>query len=289
LGLGDLSPLNPPPEDHWLVVLKGYFDGGNQADIRRYDRVTLATICGTCAQWNPLESAWRGVLALHKAPFLHTTDAISLNKEFSKKKGWSDDKVNLLISDCVKIIADHLYVPAGTFPIDIPFNPQVAKQGVMAVTLTIPLDAYRKARNVVFKLPTSVTEICTSESLGFLFKWGRLIGAERYELYFDQGEPFFGHVYDRKHSKKARRQITLMPQVVHIGEVDMRVSPALQIADLFAWCINHNDDTRRDWHRRLNGLDWRSLILDYEHLVKPTPGALERTAAWNLPKRRVTP
>jgi hypothetical protein len=271
------------------VVLKGYFDGGNQADSRSYDRISIALTCGTCEQWTALELAWKDVLAAHGAPFLHTTNAVSLKKEFSRTKGWSDNKVNVLVSDCVDVIANHFYVPAGPFPIDIPFNPQITKQGLMAVTLTIPLNDYQKAKNVVFKLPANVTEICASESLGFLFKWGRLIGVEWYELYFDQGEPFYGHVADRKCNPRAKKQITLMEKVVHLGKSDMRVSPALQMADLFAWCINHNDNTRRDWHRKLNDLPWRSLILDYEHLTKPTPGALERTAAWNLPKRRPNP
>ncbi len=271
------------------MVLKGYFDGGNQADIRLYDRISLATVCGTCGQWSDFESSWKNVLASHKAEYLHTTDAIGLQKDFSNDKGWDDGKVNAFISDCVEVIRNHHYVPAGPFPVDIPFNPQVAKQGLMAVTLTIPLDDYRKARNAVFKLPESVTEISASESLGFLFKWGKLIGAEWYELYFDQGEPFYGHVDDRKRNPRSKKQITPMEKVVHLGKSDMRISPALQMADLFAWCINHNDDTRRDWHLKLNDLPWRSLILDYEHLIRPTPGALERTAAWNLPKRRPNP
>jgi hypothetical protein len=167
----------------------------------------------------------------------------------------------------------------------------ILKAGLMVVTLTIPLSDYKRAREYNPKLPNSVTEICTSESLGYCFKWGRGIGAEWYELYFDQGEPFYGHVCDRRDGKKSKKQITLMERVVHIGESDMRAVPALQMADLFAWCINHNDVVRRKWHERLHAVpwgSWPSLILDYGHLTNPTPGALERTAAWKLPRRRPT-
>jgi hypothetical protein len=286
--LASLSPTSFIPKDWWLVALKGYFDGGNQADSHQYDRITLATACGTCEQWKEFESAWSLVLDAHKAPFLHTTDAVSLQKEFSRTKGWDNKKIDTMISSCVDIIEGHLYVPEGIVPLGVPFGGSINKSGLMVVTLTIPLKDYDRARKVVTSLPNSVTEICTTESLGFCFQWGRKIGMESYQLYFDQGEPFYGHVCDRKSNKKARKQINPMKNVVHLGESDMRNVPALQVADLFAWCINHNDDVRREWHARLNRLpNWSSTILDYDHLVKPTPGALERTAAWNLPKRKV--
>jgi len=267
------------------VVLKGYFDAGNQADSRRYDRITLATACGTGDQWHDLESAWKEILVTHKAPFLHTTNSVCLQKEFSKDKGWNHGKVDRFISDCVGAIEHHLSVPGKIIIPGSPFR-NVTKPGLYVVTLTIPLDDYRRARGVRSSLPNSVTEICASESLGLCFNWGRHVGAQWYELYFDQGEPFYGHVYDRKHNKKSRKAITPMDKVVHLGELDMRVVPALQMADLFAWCINHNDAVSRKWHERLHSLYWDSLILDYDHLLKPTPGALERTAAWKLPRRK---
>jgi hypothetical protein len=289
LSLGDLSPLNPPPKEHLLVVLKGYFDGGNQVDSRRYDRITLATALGTSEQWCDLESAWKGVLDSHGADFLHTTNAVCLQKEFSKNKGWTDDRVNDLISDCVNVIEQHIVVP-GRIVIPDRFGfllPNIARSGLNIFTFTIPLADYRRARKINPKLPNSVTEVCTTESLGICFKWGRRIGAEWYELYFDQGEPFYGHVHDRWHNRKSKKQITLMNRVVHVRESDMRVVRALQIADLFAWCINHVNDVRRKWHERLNRLPWDSLILDYGRLLKPIPGKLERTAAWNLPTRKL--
>jgi hypothetical protein len=262
------------------VILKCYFDGGNEANSLRYDRITLATTCGTDEQWTAFESEWNEVLARHKAPFLHTTDAVSLQQEFSAKNGWTRESVGAFIIDCVAVIENHLSIPG-------PFG-NIAKPGLHIVTLTIPLDDYRRAKITDPKLPNSVTEICTSESLGFCFKWGRRIGAEEYHLYFDQGEPFYGHVYDRRHNRKSKKAITPMDKVIYLGEADMRVTPALQLADLFAWCINHNDAVTREWHGRLHSLPWDSLYLDYSLLLQPMPGALERTETWNLPKRRAT-
>ncbi len=270
------------------MVLKSYFDGGNQADSRQYDRITLATVCGTCEQWSGLESDWKSVLSAHKAPFLHTTDAIGLQKEFSKDRGWTNDKVDSFIFGCVDVIAQHILIPGRLF-IPRSYFRSIGKPGLLPYTMTIRLDDYKKARARDPRLPVAVTEICASESLGMCFKWGRNIGMQRYELFFDQGEPFYGHVYDRKHNKKSKKDITLMSEVAHIGELDMRDVPALQVADLFAWCINHNDDVRRKWHEQLHALPWDSHRLNEEELLNSTPGALERTVRWNLPKRKPTP
>jgi len=70
--LEQLSPASFNPEDWWLVVLKGYFDGAKTADA---DRVTLASVSGTCDEWAPAERAWKQIIADHKAPPLHTTNA----------------------------------------------------------------------------------------------------------------------------------------------------------------------------------------------------------------------
>ena len=196
--------------------------------------------------------------------------------------------MDALISDFVSVIDQHMVAPGKVIiPGPYGYRQNVAKSGLFITTLTVPLRDYRRARRINPKLPNSVTEICTTESLGFCFKWGKLIGADLYELYFDQGEPFYGHVRDRHDKKKAKKDIPLMSKVAALAEVNMRVYPAMQVADLFAWCANHIDDVRRNWHTRLNRLDWHSLVLDYRRLLNPIPGALERTAAWKLPLRRI--
>ena len=272
------------------MVLKGYFDGGNQPDRTRYDRVTLAAALGTIEQWTPLESAWEEVRLAHEAPPLHTTDAIGLHKDFSKKKGWDNRKVDNFISACIDVIEQHIVIPSNLFvpdPSGRGWRKGISRNGLNVFTFTIPLDDYEKAKKIVPKLPPSCTEICLTETLGLVFGWGKRLGADYYELYFDENEPFYGHFCDRRNNKKSRREITLMRKVAHHGQSNAKISPALQIADLFAWCANHIKDVRREWHRRLNYLPLDSLILDEKLLLNPIPGALERTAAWKLPTRSV--
>ena len=92
------------------MILKSYFDGGNQADGLHGDCITLATACGTGEQWDMFESAWNEVLQKHNASFLHTTEAVSLQQAFHKDKGWNRESVDALISDCVDVISAHLCV-----------------------------------------------------------------------------------------------------------------------------------------------------------------------------------
>ena len=259
------------------MVLKSYFDGANQPD-----RIVLATVSGTSNQWEKFESTWRKILYKHKATHLHTTDAVSLQKEFSVEKGWDKTSVNAFIEDCLMGISKHIAQPPT------PHRPHI-KPGLRATTLTIYLDDYKEARKSLPKLPVTVTDLCLSESLGFCFKWGRYIGARQYEMYFDQGEPFYGHLCDRMNSKKARKDVPLLDAIAHKSESNMRDVPAKQMANLLAWCISHNENATRMWHRQLNDLPWSSLYLDEKYLSQPTEGRLEQAEQWGMPRRKPNP
>jgi hypothetical protein len=268
------------------VVLKSYFDGAQTANN---DRVTLACICGTCDEWTPAESSWETVITDHKAPPWHTTNAYALQKEFDSKKGWTNEKVNAYASACADVLESFLAQPGKILvPTPSGYLPNIVKAGLNGITMTIPVDDFRRAREVVPNFPNSISELCASEILGFVFRYGKRLGVKGYQLYFDRNESFYGHVRDRWNCKKSRKQVPELNKVLHVGESPMAISPALQMADLFGWCINHQDNVRRNWHKRVGDLSWDSYILSYKYLIKPTPGALERTTAWNLPKRKRT-
>lgn len=268
------------------MVLKSYFDGANKADLSQYDRVVLATVSGDCEQWDGFIADWNDVLTRYNVPYLHVTDALTFNGPFSWSKGWSDRLVDDFICDCVRVARRHAAMPSlveGEF-----------RGGLRAVTMTIYLEDYKKAREANPLIPNSVYELCTSEVLGFVFRWGRKVGAEQHHLYFDQGEAFRGHAIDRVNSDRVKDESPIFNNVVVNAEVNMRHTPGLQLADLFAWCISHNDDTdKRLWHRALNDLpvfpSWESVFMNEKYLANPTPGALERTAEWRLPRRGMKP
>lgn len=266
-----LSPFSPIPRDHLLVVTKSYFDCA-----LRPAAVSVATVSGTISQWDRFDKSWSAVVAKHGAGFLHTTDAVALKEDF--REGWTDDSVDAFIWDCVSVIDDCILKPSP-----IPGIP--LRDGLMAVTLTIGLEDYRRARGRNNTLPNNIYDVLATETASFAFKWGKHIGANWYHLYYDQGESLCGHIRTRMRNRKVVRDVPILKKIANIAEPNMRVTPALQMADLFAWCISHNDRVLRSWHKRLHGLQWNSLDLPYELLIRPMKGVFERTAKWKLPVR----
>jgi len=261
------------------VVLKSYFDGSNQADSSQYDRISIAAVCGTGKQWKRFDRDWNKVLYRHRAGYLHTTDAVSLRNDFKKEKGWTVRRVDSFIGDCVGVIERHMMIPDGVLG-------KRPKEGLYPVTLTILFDDWVRAVKTLPDLPNSIEELCATESLGFVLRWGKHIGTKKYELHFDRGEKFYGHIHDRWTHPKAKKDIELMKDVISVDEAISTHVPALQMADLFAWCINHVNKETREWHIRMHRLPWRAPLLDYEHLIKPIPRVLDSIASWKLPPRK---
>jgi len=260
------------------VALKSYFDGSNHADSSQYDRISIATVCGMREQWRRFDPAWKKVLSRHRAEYLHTTDAVSLRNDFAKEKGWDKTRVDSFISDCVDVIEKQMFVPSG-------FRDWTPRMGLYPITLTIPFDDWVRAKKTKPELPETIEELCATESVSFAFKWGRHIGAAKYQLYFDRGEKFYGFIHDRWCHPKAQKDIETMKNVINVEKSIARFVPALQMADLLAWSINRANQETREWHMRLHTLPYRSALLDYAHLINPRLGVLELRESWGLPRR----
>src|ERR1019366_5069030 len=107
--LEDLSPFSIVPRDHMLTVLKSYFDGGNEADSKQYEILTLAAFSGAVGHWRKFDREWKTTVCIkHGAEYVHTTDAISLKRSFAE---WTHKKVEALLSDCVAVIERHAAIP----------------------------------------------------------------------------------------------------------------------------------------------------------------------------------
>src|SRR5579859_3345504 len=255
----ELSPLMTVPRNHLLMVLKCYFDGGNEADSQQYSVVTLAAFSGTVSPWEKFEIAWNKNLKAHGAPYLHTTDAVGLTGVFSKRNGWTETKVEKFIADCVGIIERCAAVKAGR---------KIVKNGIRPVTITVILSDFKKALEENPKLMT-VEHLCATQCVPTCVLYGRLImGADQFQLFFDQGEPFYGHIHDRMTNKKSRAD-TLWKHVVHAGESNMRNVPALQAADVLAWSVNHyfeENRARYNWQSRILGVDRDGEVFNLDYL-----------------------
>jgi hypothetical protein len=100
-----------------------------------------------------------------------------------------------------------------------------------------------------------------------------------------------GHITQRARNKKSRRHLKLLfDRILSIGEADMRRVMALQLADLYAWCISHKTAKhRRKWHNRiLNQRKWIDDHYGYDAIVKVNETMVELTKSWSLPPTRAT-
>ena len=100
-----------------------------------------------------------------------------------------------------------------------------------------------------------------------------------------------GHILDRKTNKKSSKHLKPMwDRISSITEADMRDLPALQMADLFAWCISHRlQKPRHKWQNRiLNHRKWLDDWLEYDQLMRVIPGISDLVKSWNLTPRRAT-
>lgn len=160
------------------------------------------------------------------------------------------------------------------------------RNGLGVSTQTIKLKDYIRARTVKPDLPV-VTEICATNALVRTMEWGKdIMGANFYHLIFDQGEPFYGHIKDRKDNRKARK-LPELDRITSMTEADTRLTPALQMADLIAWCRSHRDTApRHKWQNRLLKLNWIDDWFDYDKLVNPVQESIDLVKTWKLPRRR---
>jgi hypothetical protein len=279
LSLSEISVLNWIPKGHTFVVLESYFDGGNKADSVEYDVLTLAAISGNVNQLRRFERAWKKNLVRHRCDYIHTTDLVSLQNYFDRDKGWNESKRDALLLDCVKIAGKHFARP-------ITQNDPTGRLGLFPHTITVDLKAFVRARSENSDVARTADEICAVQSLDACMEWGSLMETTSFELVFDQGEPFYGHVHDRIVSKRARRDLPFLERIVDHTQSPSCRFPALQLADLLAWCVNHKEAERPfKWQKRLLANPRVEEFAGYPELVKPLAKHVSLTRSWKLPKR----
>jgi hypothetical protein len=280
LGLTELSPLNPAPKDTLFVAFKSYFDGGNQADSEQYEIVTLAAFSGEQIQWKNFERQWNAILSKHGANCLHTTDAVAMSGQFSKRNGWTAKKINDFINDCAGVIERCSARTRGR---------SLTVLGVRGHAISVILADYKRALKNLPEL-WEVPHICAVQCVNCSFHFARLLGVGAgYQLFFDRNEPFCGHIRDRTANKSSRRNTEGWKLVTSITEADMEKVPALQAADLLAWCVNHQYEEgrpNRSWQERVLAIDRDSGWYDYDRLCRPDREIIRMVNSWKLPRRK---
>ena len=195
VSLADINPLSNIPKDHRIVIFRSFFDGSNQADSALYPVLSLASVSGNKAQWKAFETDWKAILKRNDAPWLHTTDVSSLLRDpFTQKNGWTIERADRFVNDCVDVVDRHIVVPK-------------VRPGLIPYVFTVVLADHKRAALENPSVPKNVNEFCAVQSVYRSMQQGAHLGAHFFHFVFDHGEPFRGHILDRGSSKKARKDL----------------------------------------------------------------------------------
>lgn len=273
--------------DERIVVLKSYFDGGGQDDSSQYDTVTLASVSAIQHDWIAFERDWRGILLRYfgdrQLGYLHTTDALTGNDIYA---GWGECKTYDFLSDCVNAAVTHLLEPK---------NPQTGfqgKYGLFGFVITIVLRPFIEHAKSDPSAPQNANEMLLRQSVAQILPWSEYGANPRCRechFFFDQGEPYYGHLVQLLESKKAMNDARELKRITGRTEADMRRVSALQLADLLAWSYSHKfDENKPDWHESILASGFQSQWVDETTIRNNLPDSQRKWNSWGLTKRRAS-
>lgn len=199
------------------------------------DYVTLCGIAATDTAWDEIEPTWDYCLeqgtppGVPRATYMHMNEAVFLKRGFDSAKGWDAKKVFDLANYLLSYITT---IPPETY---------------CQFACTVDMKAYRKLQAESYQMD-SVADICNSWCTEVVMHWYvfEYKGVDfEAAYYFDQGEPFEPS-FKAKWIRETRRErytgnLALWSHIKCISTADMRTTPGLQIADMFAWGRNREE------------------------------------------------
>lgn|GEM_PF-1590178 len=279
VGLRQLSASTALGKINPMVTLKGYFDGGNKSDSRRYSIVSLAAVSGVPDQWEAFESDWRAMLCTHNVPYLHVTDLLAGQDAYEDRP----IKMRLrLLSAAARLAAKHHVVAA---------TPKTsARFGLFCCAISIHLKAFVDFAHANADAPKNADRAMLGYCLSEVIQWAQANAkADECQLFFDQGEPFYGHLQHMLQSKKAKVDATALLLVASTAEANMRRVPALQLADLYAWCVAHRHRPAKPrWQEIVLATHYRWIHIDSSNVQNINRQSLRTAASWGMPNRAPT-
>ena len=161
---------------------------------------------------------------------------------------------------------------------------------LLPFVVTFNLKDFIEASQRLPNSPTNVNESCLRVALTDVLPWANdQASCDQCHFFFDQGEPFYGHLVQLLQSKRAVKDAHFLRKITHCGESNSRLVPALQLADLYAWCQSHrNSSWQPQWQTKLLKTHFRWKWLDKPDLTNVDHADQERFLSWNLPKRAPT-
>ena len=263
-----------------FVVLRSFFDAGNKADSRAYDVLSLAVASGTANEWGPFERDWREMLQRHRADYLHTTDAVSRKNHYT---GWTEKQADSFLRDSARIVSKHF--------IRMKTEQDPGQFGLYCFVFSINLKDFVSHAQANTDAIKDANEGCFRHAIADVMEWSRdeAAACDEIQCFFDQGEPFYGFLVNLLASERAKRDSWLLNKITSRTETDGRSTPALQMADMFAWVQSHKHDPwNPEWKKTILRLPYRWQWLDNSniHNVNHVHQAMWKT--WKIPKRAAT-
>ena len=205
------------------MAIRSYFDGSRAEAVS----MTLAAILADEEVWGRFEDDWRAVLwDRGQAPYMHMKEAMSLKGAF---EGWS------------KAQRDHLFHGLQTL-----LMMYADERRFSVFTCTIDLQAHTRHRSMN---PVRPEHICADQVFRCVLRWYRDLPEPilaPMELFFDRNEKFKGRLYREWNNQRNRKREPFWGMIRSIAESDMRMTPALQGADMVAWARNRLESTPAD-------------------------------------------
>ncbi len=212
------------------TTIKAYYDSSGKSNNARAQYLTLAGYAGSPKAWDEFEQRWIKALQNEKCAYLHMAEALSLQGEFAKSKGWTQKRVLKLIAELV----NECLSPIGWTDFKGEFQ---------GASCTINLTDYRKVKDELAELkePESIcVDFVITIALMSMPKDSNLPFGKKgmVELFFDKNEAFM-HKVDRVWRSKPNKQLQGPLRLVStIAQLDSRQRAGLQAADLLAWSTN---------------------------------------------------
>jgi len=234
---------------------------------------------GTMGEWRPFEKEWNNTLRKHKAKYLHTTDLMAFQDIYS---GWNKPQRDLFLRDCAKVACKHsARADFGGIP---------GKFGLYCYVVTFVLKDFVEWAKANPGVPNNVDEACMRQSVTRIMNWSiDQADCDHCHFFFDQGEPFLGHLYQWMQNKAALRDAPYLEKISFKTEADAALTPALQLADLYAWAQSHKLIARPPiWQTKLLRSHFEWQWFDKSNLNDVDASVQDMWRSWNLPKRATT-